>query len=161
MISKIIPCLFFLMFAGVLTAQSDFKLKVSREGSAPLQLSLLDLSKMPHTNALLKDKQGDMHTYKGVLVLDILAKAGNIKEAHGEGFSKYLLVKCADGYRVLFSLAELDKDFTDKKVIIADSVDGYPLPEAKGPLRIIVEGEKKPARSSFQVVELIVGSVKD
>ena len=49
--------------------------------------------------------------------------------------SKYLLVKCTDGYQVLFSLAELDPSIADKNIIIADSVDGKPLPDAKGPLR--------------------------
>lgn len=149
-----------LFLSGVLTAQSHFKLKVSGEVFTPLQLSLDDLAKMPHINAVLKDKKGDTHTYSGVPVFDILTKAGNSKEAHGAGFSKYLLVKCSDGYKVLFSLAELDKDLTDKNVILADSIDGQALSE-KGPLRIVVEGEKKPARSSFQVAELIVGSVKN
>lgn len=156
---KILYC-FLLILSGAVYAQSDFKLKVSGEVSNPLQISLEELSKMPHANTVLKDKQGNAHTYKGVPVVEILAKANVAKEAHGTGLSKYVLVKCADGYQVLFSLAELDKDFTDKNVIIADSMDGKPLPESKGPLRIIAEGEKKPARSSFQVTELIIGSVK-
>lgn len=36
------------------------------------------------------------------------------KELRGENLSKYLLVKCADDYEVLFSLAELDSSFTNK-----------------------------------------------
>ena len=158
---KKILYLFLLILSEVVIAQSNFTLKVSGEVANPLKLSLEELAKMPHTNAVLKDKQGNSHTYRGVSVLDILAKANTLKEAHGAGLLKYVLVKCADGYQVLFSLAELDKDFTDKNVIIADSIDGQTLPEAKGPLRIIAEGEKKPARSSFQVTELIVGSVKN
>ena len=42
--------------------------------------------------------------------------------------------------RYYFSLAELDPSIADKNIIIADKVDGKPLPEAKGPLRIIAEG---------------------
>ena len=57
-------------------------------------------------------------------------------------------------------MAELDASVQDKNVIIADSVDGKPLPKEKGPLKIIAEGEKRPARSSYQVKELVIGSVK-
>ncbi|MDP0964833.1 hypothetical protein Q6264_28505, partial [Klebsiella pneumoniae] len=77
-----------------------------------------------------------------------------------ENFSKYVLIKCSDGYQVLFSLAELDASIQDKNVIVADTADGKPLLPEKGPLRIIAEGEKKPARSSYQVTELFIGSVK-
>lgn len=155
--------LFILLFSvNTLFAQTDFKLKISGEIAAPMELSLSDLAKMPHTTAILKDKQGNPHTYSGVPILDIITKVNQnpVKEVHEVGFSKYILVKCADGYQVLFSLAELDKDFTEKNVIVADSVDGQPLPESKGSLRIVVEGEKKPARSSYQVVELLLGSVR-
>ena len=152
-----------LLFSATLFAQTPFKLKVLGEVKTPLQLTLQDVSAMPHTTAVLKDRDGKPRSFTGVPLSFILLKAGATmgKELRGENLSKYLLVKCADGYEVLFSLAELDSSFTDKKVILADSMDGKSLPEAKGPLRIVAEGEKKPARSCFQVVELIVGYGKE
>lgn len=156
--------LFTLLFClARVSAQSNFSLKVSGEVITPLKLSLSDLAELPHTTAVLNDKDGKSHTYSGVSVADVLIKAGVTmgKNLHGENLSKYLLVKCADGYQVLFSLAELDNNFTDRKVILADKIEGNLLQESKGPLRIVVEGEKKPARSSFQVVELFVGYGKD
>jgi len=72
-----------------------------------------------------------------------------------------MLVKCADGYEVVFSLAELDTDFTDRVVIIADESESKPLPPGKGPFRLVVPGEKKPARCTFQVTELIVKFAKE
>jgi hypothetical protein len=110
----------------------------------------------------LKDKDGSIHVYKGVSVQDILAKAGapSGKELHGENMSKYLLAKCTDGYQVLFSLAELDASIADKNVIVADTIDGKPLSESKGPLRIVAEGEKKPARSSYQLESLVIGQIR-
>ncbi|WP_344830284.1 molybdopterin-dependent oxidoreductase [Chryseobacterium ginsenosidimutans] len=158
--------LFFLIllsFCEIAAAQSNFRLKVSGEVSRPLELSLSDLSKMPRREAIMKDKEGNLHTFTGVPLIEILGKTGvpSGKALHGaENFSKYVLIKCSDGYQVLFSLAELDPSIQDKNVIIADSVDGKPLPKEKGPLRIIAEGEKKPARSSYQVTELIIGSIK-
>ena len=72
-----------------------------------------------------------------------------------------MIAKCADGYEVLFSLAELDSTFTDRTVILADQWEGGSLPAGKGPFRIVVPGEKKPARSSFQVTTLLVRFAKD
>ncbi|WP_336960410.1 molybdopterin-dependent oxidoreductase [Chryseobacterium contaminans] len=158
---KILPVAL-LLLSGWAFGQSGFKLKVSGEVPAPLELSLADLSKMPRKEASLKDKDGSVHVYTGVSVQDILAKAGapSGKELHGENISKYLLAKCKDGYQVLFSLAELDASIADKNVIVADTMDGKPLAESKGPLRIVAEGEKKPARSSYQLESLVIGQIK-
>jgi len=152
----------FLFLSGLCNAQTGLQLKVSGEVNQPLALSLSDLAGMPRKEAVIKDKEGKSFTYSGVSVLEILARAGvpSGKEVHGENLSKYLLVRCADGYRVLFSLAELDLSVADKNVIVADRINGEPLFESRGPLRLVAEGEKKPARSCYQVTELIVGSVK-
>ncbi|WP_294328482.1 molybdopterin-dependent oxidoreductase [uncultured Chryseobacterium sp.] len=157
---KILPVAL-LLLSGWAFSQSGFKLKVSGEVPVPLELSLNDLSKMPRKEASLKDKDGTTHVYSGVSIRDILAKAGapSGKELHGENISKYLLAKCTDGYQVLFSLAELDASIADKNVIVADTMDGKPLAKPKGPLRIVAEGEKKPARSSFQLESLVIGQI--
>ncbi len=151
-----------LFLSGWIFCQSGFKLKVNGDVSKPLELSLADLSKMPRKEASLKDKEGIVHVYTGVSVQELLARAGvpSGKELHGENMLKYLLVKCSDGYQVLFSLAELDASVADKNVIVADTIDGKPLPESKGPLRIVAEGEKKPARSSYQLESLVIGQIK-
>lgn len=133
-------------------------IKVSGEVTKPLTLSVEDLSKMKRSTTVLNDRDGKAHSYQGVAVQDILEQAGVTmgKQLRGEQLSKYLLVKCADGYEVLFSLAELDSSFTDRVVILADKLENGPLPDGKGPFRLVVPGEKKPARSSFQVVEMTV-----
>lgn len=160
---KAIYLLLALLFCANIFAQTSFTLKISGDVKTPLQFTLQDIAAMQHTTAVLNGKDGQPHSYSGVPLSTILSKAGASmdKDLRGENLSKYLLVKCADGYQVLFSLAELDSSFTDRKVILADSMEGAPLLETKGPLRIVVGGEKKPARSCFQVVELIVGYGKD
>lgn len=147
----------------VMAQQNTFDLKVSGEVMAPLQLSVRDIAAIPHQTVQLGDRGGKLHEYSGVAIEYILAKAGVTtgKELRGENLSKYVLAKCADGYEVVYSLAELDSDFVKEVPIIADSVDGRPLPEVNGPLRIIVPGDKKPARSCFQLVELVVCFAKD
>jgi len=137
--------------------------KVSGEVTKPLSLSADDLAKMKHVTAVMKDHDGHDHPYKGVAIQDILELAGVTtgKQLRGKNLGKYLLVKCADGYEVVFSLAELDSSFTDRVVILADESEGKPLPAGKGPFRLVVPGEKKPARSSFQVVEFVIRFAKE
>jgi len=118
---------------------------------------------MKRVTVSMKDRDGNEHAYTGVAVADILEMAGVTigRQLRGKNLTKYMLVKCADGYEVLFSLAELDADFTDRTVIIADQSEGKPLPPGKGPFRLVVPGEKKPARCSFQVTELIIKFAKE
>lgn len=122
-----------------------------------------DLLKMKHTEVAQKDKEGKMHNYTGVYIPDILDLAGATmgKQLHGENLAKYMMVKCADGYEVLFSLAELDSSFTDRKIVLAYESDGKPLTSAQGPFRLVVPGEKKPARSCMQVNEIVVRFAKE
>ena len=58
----------------------------------------------------------------------------------------YALAEGADGYRVSFSLAELDPGFQDSQVLVADTMNGEPLGDKVGPLRLVVPQDKRPAR---------------
>ncbi len=144
-------------------ATPSYSVKVSGEVTTPLTLTAADLTAMPRTTAVAKDKQGVPHTFAGVAIADILNKAGVTtgRQLKGENLAKYLLVTCADNYQVVFSLAELDSSFTDRVVILADQVDGKPLPAGTGPLRMVVPGEKKPARNCFQVTGMVVRFAKE
>ncbi|MBL7696545.1 MAG: molybdopterin-dependent oxidoreductase [Chitinophagaceae bacterium] len=151
---------FFFLSSAAQQSPDKSLVKVYGEVKKPLNLSLDDLSKMKRVDASLKDHDGKVQTYTGVAVQDILAEAGAPmgKELRGENLAKYLLVKCADGYQVVIALAEIDNGFTDNVIILADGVSGQPLPKEKGPFRLIVPGEKRPARSSYQVIEMEVKS---
>lgn len=94
------------------------------------------------------DRSGKLHIYSGVATQAILDSAGVTtgRQLRGENLSKYVLIKCADGYEVVF---RLPRGFTDRKAIITDAVEGTPLPVAKGPFRMVPRGEKKPARNCF------------
>ncbi|HTE23719.1 molybdopterin-dependent oxidoreductase [Flavitalea sp.] len=153
-----LPLTFYAQVATTKTA-----VKVSGEVTKQLLLTKEDLSKMARTTAIFKDRDGKDVPYSGVAVQHILELAGVTmgKQLRGENLAKYLLIKCSDGYEVVFSLAELDKGFNDKLVILADKSNGADLPIDKGPFRIIVQGDKVPARSSFQVTEMIIKFAKD
>ena len=137
--------------------------KVVGDVQTPLTLTAADLVAMPRTTAIAKDKQGVPHTFSGVALAEIFSKAGVTtgRQLRGENLAKYLLVTCADGYQVVFSLAELDSSITDRVVILADQIEGKPLPAGTGPFRIVVPGEKKPARNCFQVTTLAIRFAKE
>jgi arsenic resistance protein ArsH len=145
------------------SAQQPAAVKVTGEVTTPLTLTAADLAAMPQTEDSAKDKQGVMHRYSGVAIADILNKAGVTtgSQLRGKNMAKYLLVSCADGYQVVFSLAELDQSITDRVVILADKEEGKPLAAGVGPFKLIVPGEKKPARNCFQVTTLMVGVAKE
>ena len=97
--------------------------------------------------------------YSGVAVTDVLALVGAplADSLRGRSLATYVLAEAADGYRVVFSIAELDSRFTDRVVLLADRKDGQPLPASEGPYRLIVPGEKRPARWARQVVRISLG----
>ena len=138
-------------------------IKVEGEVTHPLQLSPADLAKMRRVEVRAADRDGKEHRYSGVPLSDILQQAGVTMgpQLRGENMAKYLLVKSADGYEVVFSLPELDSAFTDRVIILADQADGAPLPANKGPFRLVVPGEKKPARWIWQVTTLAVRFAKE
>ncbi|QEM07613.1 molybdopterin-dependent oxidoreductase [Mucilaginibacter rubeus] len=149
-----------LLIAG-LTTQAQTKeavVKITGEVTNPLTIGPAELQQYKQTSVTRKDKDGKAHIYSGVIVSEILTKAGVTLGAdlHGKNLVKYLLVEASDGYQVLFALAELDKGFTDRVIILADKIDGQPLAPADGPFRIIVQDEKKPARCIKQVIAMKV-----
>jgi DMSO/TMAO reductase YedYZ molybdopterin-dependent catalytic subunit len=138
-------------------------LTVEGEVTQPLKLSAADLSGMKRTDVSATDHDGKTYRYSGVPVADILARAGVPlgPQLRGKNLSKYLLVKASDGYQVVFALPELDTVFASRIIILADQADGKPLPAGKGPFRIIVPGEKKPARWIREVTAMYVRSAKE
>ena len=131
-------------------AQEGSKPVVSVDGEVltPLKLSLDDLLRMKAYEVKTKDMQGKEHSFKGVRLVDVLDSAGVTlgKELRGENLTKSLLLSAADGYEVIYALAEIDPEFTDQVVLLAYEVDRQPLPAGEGPFRIIAPDEKKPAR---------------
>ena len=113
-----------------------------------LSLSLSDLAGMPQTAARVRMHDGAERTYEGVQLSEILRRAGQPtgEDLRGSLLSRYLSATAHDGYRVLFSLPEVDPAFSDARVIVAYKVDGKPLPDREGPIRIVIPAEKREAR---------------
>ena len=136
---------------GILAQSSPPTARLAIKGDVekPLSLTLEDLRQMPRktlkvTNPHDKKEQ----TYEGVLVAELLNRAGAPQgaELRGAAMATYVQADAADGYRVIFSLAELDKDFQDSDVIVADTMNGAQLDDKTGPFRLVAPHDKRPAR---------------
>ncbi len=84
------------------------------------------------------------------------AKAMPVEPLRGEHLARYVLVTARDGYRAVYSLAELDPALGNNKVFLVDRCDGKLLTDDDGPLRVIAPDESRPARWLRQVVSIDV-----
>ncbi|HEV7968059.1 MAG TPA: molybdopterin-dependent oxidoreductase [Candidatus Acidoferrales bacterium] len=126
---------------------TDFK--ISGAVTTPLDLSAADLKGMPRKTLRVENAHSKKtEVYEGVLVEDLLQKAGvpQGEQLRGPAMATYVLVEAADNYRVVFSLAEFNSSFQDSEIIVADTMDGAPIPGALGPFRLVAPHEKRPAR---------------
>jgi DMSO/TMAO reductase YedYZ molybdopterin-dependent catalytic subunit len=114
-----------------------------------LSLAPDDLKAMPRIRVEVKAEDGTTSVYEGVLVAELLKRAGVPlgTELRGDAVATYLVASASDGYQVVFSLPELDPAFTSSDVIVADTVDGKPLFGYQGPLRIVAPKDLRAARS--------------
>ena len=108
------------------------------------------------------EEGGKQTHYEGVLLGELLRRAGAPlgRDLMRNGVAAYVKASARDGFQVVFSLAELDPSFTSNDIIVADSVEGTPLADAQGPMRIIAPKDKRGSRSvrmleRIEVVRLV------
>jgi len=148
-----------LLLAPLYGQDADAKLTIAGDITNPLTLTKADLAKMPRTSVTVPGEGTDeTTTYEGVLLYDILKEAGAPlgKQLMGKALASYVLAEARDGYQVVYTLAELDPSFTGNKIIVADTINGKPLFQYQGPLRLVVPGEKKAARSIRMLEKITV-----
>ncbi len=127
-----------------------------------LSLSLDDLRHMPRkTLTVMNSHNGKQETYEGVLLAELWKRAGlpQGEALRGAAMATYVIAEGSDGYRALFSAAELDSSFQDSDVIVADTMDGAPLGPREGPLKLVAPHDKRPGRWVRMLRSLNVGKV--
>jgi DMSO/TMAO reductase YedYZ molybdopterin-dependent catalytic subunit len=143
------------------TAAPDETLVIAGDVAQPLTVKPADLKTMPRTTVTVSE-EGRQVSYEGVLVGELLKRAGAPvgRDLSGKAVATYVRASAKDGYQVVFSLAELDPAFTPNDIIVADTIDGKPLFDYQGPLRIVAPHDKRGARSirmlqRLEVVRLV------
>lgn len=130
---------------------------VGGEVAHPLRLDANALAAMPHHD-VTASAHGQSGTWTGVALADILRAAGVPlgETLRGRNLLLYVRIGAADGYHVVYSLAELDPGFRDNGVILAYRRDGKPMDSHEGPFRVIAPHEQRPARWIRQVTNIDV-----
>ena len=143
---------------AVLRAQApdSAKIQLLRDSIASTFLWADALAKLPRVEVKAAE-HGRTGTFRGVRLSDALRLAGvPIDSVRGPRASLYVLVGAADGYRALFSLAELAPGLGGREVLLADQRDGRPLAADEGPFRLVVPNDGRPTRWVRQVTTISV-----
>ena len=131
------------------TAAPAPELKITGAVSSSLTLTQADLKKLPRkTLSVVNPHNKKTEVYEGVPLEELLRTAGVVQgeKLKGPALAMYVVAEAQDGYRVVFSLAELDSGILDSDVLVADTMDGANLSAKEGPFRIVAPHEKRPAR---------------
>jgi DMSO/TMAO reductase YedYZ molybdopterin-dependent catalytic subunit len=123
-------------------------LKLSGPHGQSQTLTAPEIAALPHIH-LSVTVEGKTAAYDGVPLTLLLQRVGAPagKALHGAALRDVVLVQGKDGYAAAFALAETDAGMRKDQILLADRVDGQPLPDATGPFRLVVEGDLRAARS--------------
>lgn len=116
-----------------------------------------ELKAMTHITITIHNAHTDTdETYSGIRVVDLLAKLGAPlgSDLRGKALANYIVATGSDGYKAVLALAEIDPSFHPGEVLVADTMNGKPLDEHSGPLKLVVTEDKRPARSVRNLVSI-------
>jgi len=153
--------LLLLLNTAVLAAADD--LQVMGDVQHELHLTTAELRDLPHVEKSVRDPHSKkVIKVRGVWMTELLARAGVPlgEKLRGKALVTYLIAEASDGYRVLFSLGEIDPAISGGGVLLTDGENGKPLDEKTGPLRLVVPSDKRAARWVRQVKTLRVVTVQ-
>jgi DMSO/TMAO reductase YedYZ molybdopterin-dependent catalytic subunit len=150
--------------AAAQTPPTAPQLKISGAVSTPLSLTVADLKNLPRTILHVTNQhENKTETYEGVLLEELLQRAGvpHGDQLRGKLMTSFVIAEAEDGYKVVFSLAELDSGITNSEVLVADTVDGAPIDPKRGPFRLVVPHDKRPARWVRMLKSITVSAPRD
>jgi hypothetical protein len=129
------------------------------DGGHPVSIPLdaATLSALPR-ETVDADSHGHALTCEGVALVALLRHAGAMPmtELRGTQLARVVEADARDGYRVVFSLAELDPATAGRRVFVVDRCNGKPLDDSLGPLRLLVPDDLRPARWVRQLESITI-----
>lgn len=145
---------------GPSTPSSSLILRTSDGKTATVGAA--DLAALPHKSVTVFNAHSKVNeTYSGVPLSDLLTKVQvpQGEQVKGALFMTGVIAEGTDGYKVLYSLAEVDPTIHTGEVIVADSLDGRKL-DKDGAFKLVSTEEKRPARWVRNLKSIDVVSVK-
>jgi hypothetical protein len=141
-----------LLCALALTLPSAIALADATNAPARISITamMLDrtaLAALPRVGVVASAHHEASSRWQGVALEDLLHHAGAPagEQLRGQAMRSVVCITASDHYQVVFSLAELDPTLGNEQVILADTQDGHHLGK-DGPFRLVVPGDKRPAR---------------
>ena len=122
-----------------------------------LTLTAADFAALPRIElSLPAQPETPARTFSGVALRELLARAGAPlgDKLRGDALLTGVIVRSKDHYAVLFALAEFDENFSSRTILVADRENGDLLPPSAAPLRLVVPGDKRAARSARQITSI-------
>jgi len=121
-------------------ANSQTEVFVDLRGNLPnpRRIDASELHKLTRVEARTTDPHdpGKEMVYSGTPLVEVLKAGGLLLDSSMAGIRETVtmtvLVEATDGYRVVFLLAELDPELTDRVILLADTKDRQPLPLREG-----------------------------
>lgn len=145
------------------TADTSAVLELVPLSGVAARITAAEWAGLPRDTVQAADPGGPNHApirgeFAGVPLRALLTRMGAPEgtAVRSEALRLYVVAEASDGYRMVFSLPELDPGFTDAPVIVADSRDGRALDAHEGPLRLLAPRDKRPARWVRNLVRLSV-----
>ena len=147
-----------LIFVATISAQ---KLEVIDAAGHSVTLTPAQIANLPHVTVEVSD-HGSTARFEAVPLSAVLSTGGiQLGDTlRGARMTEAVSVEGADGYRVVFALAEIDPAFATREIVLADKRDAKPLDAKEGPFRVVAPGDKRGARWVRQVTTLRVVAVK-
>lgn len=141
-----------------LSAQSPAPLTVIVEGVAK-SVPAASLKSMARDTMELTFHDQPPARYEGISLAAILKAVGvRTDSLRGPALATRIVTESSDGYRVVLALADLDPSLGGKRILLADRMDGKPLPANEGPWRLLVGGDQRPSRSARQVLRIRIAA---
>ena len=143
-------------------------LVVGNDAGKTITLSLAEFAQLPRTTLQVKAPHSEeMVQYEGVLLYELLQKAGvrfvdrstpktMERKLPGTLRTSYVLIEAADGYRIVYSVAEIHPDLGGRRVLLADRQNGQPLDAKAAPFQVINAASELHGRWIRQVTRILV-----
>ncbi len=149
---------FVLILFAVSESRAQAVLAIGGDVDKQRSLTIDELKELPTHTYAARYMKGDTATYDVVHLIDVLALAGvpTGSELRGEQVQKVVVVTAGDGYRAVFSLAELDPKSADRAILLAIGQHGEPLNKRVGPLHIIAPNDQLNSRWVREVSGIFV-----
>jgi hypothetical protein len=105
------------------------------------------MASLPRVTVTAAEQGEKPSTWQGVALQDVVRRTCVASDAAlwGRALARFVRVTGSDGSQVIFSAAELDPEYGNARVILADTRDGLPLSQ-DGPYRLVVPGDKRADR---------------